>query len=94
MIDIAKMREVNAEFEASHTLIKAIEDARDIPELAAALAAYLLDMWGDDLDDEQTAVDISALIAERGLGGEDAALFSRLVYEEIGLDRIRLTRAG
>jgi hypothetical protein len=89
MDDIEKR---NAEFEQNYQPLKDIKNAKDVPELADALADYLLDMYGDEIESEQLDVDVAWLVAERGMSNEDAALFTRLVYDAIGLDRIQFTR--
>jgi hypothetical protein len=86
MEDIEKR---DAELQAHHPLLKAIDNATDIFELGNALADYLLDMYGDNSDgdgikDEQLDFEILCLINERKMSNEDARLFAGRVYARDG----------
>jgi hypothetical protein len=71
-----RIQQRNEELLQGYQPVEDIKNAKDVPELADALAGYLLDMYGDEIEREQLDVDIAWLVAERSLSGEDAALFN------------------
>jgi len=64
----------------------AYRNAKTVAEVAEAVAEEFTGMMGDTSEegyDEQLDVDIRITIAERGMKAEDAATFTRLVYEAV-----------